>query len=75
VEQKLTSTIFLGHQCEFFQGIGQRSAVSSPPRFGARHGASIHPPQSCRSTFVIRISLSLNIRSIRAIRGCLLFTR
>ena len=43
MKQEADKYYFLGASVRIFLGIGQRSAVSSPPSFGVRHGASIHP--------------------------------
>ncbi len=52
MKQEAGKHYFLRSSVRIFLGIGQRSAVSSPPSFGVRHGASIHP--AAESSFDIR---------------------
>lgn len=52
MKQEADKYYFLRASVRIFVGVGQRSAVSSPPSFGVRHGASIHP--AAESSFDIR---------------------
>ena len=68
MKQEAGKHYFLRSKVRIFLGVGQRSAVCSPPSFGVRHGASIHP--AAESSFDIRHSSfgfrnSLSIRVIR----------
>ena len=59
MKQEADKYYFLRASVRIFLGIGQRSAVSSPPSFGVRHGASIHPAAELSFDirhFVLRIS-------------------
>jgi hypothetical protein len=65
VTQEADKYYFLRALVRIFPGVGQRSAVSSPPSFGVRRGASIHP--AAESSFDIRHS-SFGFRNSLSIR-------